>query len=198
MLLERSTYLLAVCVALGINLLVILFLKHFSFHNNAAQKKQATSLQIVWIERPVIQKIQDNFSYPNTKATGKQKHVVKFNTPLAIPLSTSSNAIPANHTAEIVSSVTASDDDWSRSAPVKSAELKSLSFASDVFKRTDYLPESTIQPMNLTFNDNSLTGKLQRLSKANDCRELAAALRTSPESAATILASMKHRGCDGG
>lgn len=73
MLLERSTYLFAVCVALGINLLVILFLKHFSFHNNAAQKTQATSLQIVWIERPVIQKIQDNFSYPNTKAAGKQK-----------------------------------------------------------------------------------------------------------------------------
>lgn len=56
------------------------------------------------------------------------------------------------------------------------------------------IPEAPLR-MPLTFTDRSFGGLMQRMTSASVCRELRMSLTASPESAATIIASMQRIGC---
>ena len=65
----------------------------------------------------------------------------------------------------------------------------------DLFARRDAAAFDTASRLNVTVEDSSFFGRYQAMLKRMTCDELRRALRSSPSSADTILASMSRRGC---
>lgn len=65
----------------------------------------------------------------------------------------------------------------------------------DLFARRDATAFEPTSRLNVTVEDSSFFGRYQALLKRMTCDELRRALRSSPSSADTIMASMSQRGC---
>lgn len=198
---DRFDRVISAMVALAANAVIVGFLLFALRTIETETPEESNAIQIIWIqdERPT--------SAPDT-AVGRASFTTRARPPSAHPArsrsaATSSRALP---TIEIPAAAQAptlvdrtTDDGWDK--PMN--ETSSRANAGDVafiepnpLVRKPRPMQASVDRMILVFQDNSLGGRLQRMSKGAACRELAAALRSSPASASSILASMDHYGCN--
>ncbi len=102
--------------------------------------------------------------------------------PAAGPETTPRDAqpLPAHGTGPLVLSLPA--------APLRAGER-------DLFTRQDKHAFEAPSRLNVTLHDSTFVGRYQQFLKDVTCEELRRAMRRSPSSADTIMASMSRRGC---
>lgn len=192
---ERIVRFAAMAIALAANVFFALYMFHALRLAQEPPADDELRTSLVWITRPKAVPL------PQRTAGSRRPRIVRSNA--AWPLEAEQRAdskgersLPAptamRTEARSLLEPNGADrnDDW-HLPPQEVAAFRKRDFLTRKQERM----EATVSRLTFNIHDNSLAGRLERMTKASICRDLRRALIGSPASAAAILASMDEQGC---
>lgn len=170
---------LAIVIALSINVVFFWFLQRYVGHPAEMRSMDQPPIEIVWVARtPKAARIEPTIA---GKPKGPAKSYSRSHKP---------------HGRKTDMTIATSESGGTTSAPL-SLEIPEapLSFQRNPLEHRSVLAELHQNRLGLTFQDRSIGGVMQRMTKSSICRELRNSLTSAQGDAHVIVDTMKQRGC---
>lgn len=192
---ERVERIVAWAVALVAHLLIGIYLLTAVGPNGMAVSTPDEAVQVVFIQKTRQRAEPAKVTPRSARADTPRSNTVPTSA-RRLPLSP---AVASPETLQVVTSPESSPpkDDWGVARAASRPAPPRMDFKHNPLTRRPPAITSTVDRMHLKMRDRSLGGFLQAMTKSSICGELRRALKSSPSSAASILASMEQHDCSG-
>lgn len=193
---DQDLKLLAATFAVAANLLFGLYIMRTMSKQLPVTNASAGRTPIVWISFALPIARQTAPSRPFRVGTADRRTSKE-------PQSLRMSRVRLQHAVNNFAEATFTIDEWSQSKrsaaekPDLSLKPMDIDFSQRFTRRSVGPMEPTPLRMKLQFADRTWGGRLHSMTKDAICRELFKSLRTSPESAAAIMRSMRENDCQG-
>lgn len=178
--LHRYDRLWAMAIALSINGMLFWFLQSNLGRPEDIGRRNQSPIEIVWVTQT------SEAAQMEPAIAGKPDSSVKAASRSRKP-ATAGLAIAASTTSEL---------DGKASAPLDLALPEApVSFQRNPLEHRKVLAETPQNRMDMAFQDRSVGGVMQRMTKSSICRELRAFLTSAQGDADVIVSTMKEHGC---
>lgn len=182
---SRLEQLIAVLAVIGIHALLLLVLAGTDGYPASPTHPQDARIALLLLDRPDIE-------VPRSSATARSTRIPVTREADDAP-STPSRAVGFAAPREAPALSMPSTPEAALDLSVRAPEIQ---FSTHSLRRPVSSHFATAAPLlRLTFEDASLIGKMAGMSKRMACSELQHALASHPESAESIVNTMKQRGC---
>jgi hypothetical protein len=178
MMLHRYDRSLAIVIALSINVIFFWLLQRGLGHPPQIRSTDQPAIEIVWVARtPKAVEVE-------ATVTGKLETAIKIRSPSYKPHHINTDATIATSELESIST------------PLSFEIIEAPhSFQRDPLEHRKLLMEHHQDRLSLNFQDRSIGGVMQRMTKSSICRELRNALTSAQGNAHIIINTMKEHGC---
>lgn len=159
------------------------------------------ALDVIWIERPEAVSADSRRIAPESRAAERPSARSQRKHPAATtvtPMPHSPGAAVDAASAPAAPALVVTDDAWQpMSGPQRpsGSDIDPSAFRRDPLARRDTSFDPQPAALEDAIQDRSFGGWMQSATKKRMCGDLRAALRRSPESTASIIDSMRRRGC---